>query len=113
MSPDASELALRLGHAAAKEAPYTEDGLAGVIKYGLMKEGCSLKAAEALAEEAARAVFATLTIPTLLACEAEAALFGWASPGHKHRERLELQIPPSSPPSPFQPIAVGENFALF
>ncbi len=36
MSLDAHELAMRLGHAAAKEAPYTEDGLAGVISYQLI-----------------------------------------------------------------------------
>ena len=113
MSSEASVLALRLGHAAAKEAPHTEEGLVGVIKYGLMKEGYSLKAAEALAEEAARAVFATLTIPTLRACEAEAALFGWADPGHKYRECPELQPPPSPLSSQLQATAIGETFALF
>ena len=113
MSSEASVLALRLGHAAAKEAPHTEEGLASVIKYGLMKEGYSLKAAEALAEEAARAVFATLTIPTLRACEAEAALFGWADPGHKYRECPELQPPPPPLPSQLQATAIGETFALF
>ena len=107
MSVDARELAMRLGHAAAKEAPYTEDGLAGVIKYQLMKEGYSAKAAEALAEEAAHTVFATLTIPTLPAYEAEAALFGWASRGPKNGASAEVQ-----PPAVAQ-TAVGENFALF
>lgn len=113
MSSEASVLALRLGHAAAKEAPHTEEGLVGVIKYGLMKEGYSLKAAEALAEEAARAVFATLTIPTLHACEAEAALFGWADQGHTHHECPEVQPSPSPLPSPLPPPAIGETFALF
>ena len=113
MSSEASVLALRLGHAAAKEAPHTEEGLVGVIKYGLMKEGYSLKAAEALAEEAARAVFSTLSIPTLRACEAEAALFGWADPGHKYRECPELQPPPSPLSSQLQATAIGETFALF
>jgi len=111
MSADAHELAVRLGHAAAEEAPYTEDGLAGVIQYRLMKQGHSLKVAEALAEEAARAVFATLKIPTLLAYEAEAALFGWADPDHKQRARLASPPPPLQ--SPLPPTAVGENFALF
>jgi hypothetical protein len=109
MSPDAHELAVRLGHAAAEEAPYTEDGLAGVIQYRLMKEGHSLKVAEALAEEAARAVFATLAVPTLLACEAEAALFGWAN----HKQRARLASPPPPLQSPLPPTAVGENLALF
>lgn len=113
MNAEASELALRLGRAASKEAPLTEDGLAGVIKYGLMKAGHPVKTAEALAEEAARAVFATLTIPTLLACEAEAALFGWAAQGHAHRGCPEVQPSPSSLPSPLPPTAVGESFALF
>lgn len=113
MSSEASVLALRLGHAAAKEAPHTEEGLVGVIKYGLMKEGYSLKAAEALAEEAARAVFSTLSIPTLRACEVEAALFGWADPGDKHRECPELQPPPPPLPSQLQATAIGETFALF
>lgn len=113
MSSEASVLALRLGHAAAKEAPHTEEGLVGVIKYGLMKEGYSLKAAEALAEEAARAVFSTLSIPTLRACEVEAALFGWADPGDKHRECPELQPPPSPLPFPLQATGIGETFALF
>lgn len=113
MSSEASVLALRLGHAAAKEAPHTEEGLVGVIKYGLMKEGYSLKAAEALAEEAARAVFSTLSIPPLRACEVEAALFGWADPGHKYRECPELQPPPPPLPSQLQATAIGETFALF
>lgn len=107
MSLDAHELAMRLGHAAAKEAPYTEDGLAGVISYQLMTEGYSAKAAEALAEEAAHTVFATLTIPTLPAYETEAALFGWASRGSKNGATVEAQPPTAAQTS------IGENFALF
>lgn len=112
MNPDAHELAVRLGHAAAEAAPYTEVGLADAISYQLMKEGYSAKAAEALAEDAARAVFATLKIPSLLAYEAEAALFGWAGREHKKEGCPEASLAPC-PISPLPPMAVGENFALF
>ena len=113
MSADALELAVRFAQAAATEAPYTEDGLAGVIKCCLLKEGYSIKTAEPLAEKAARAVFAGLTILALLACDAEAASFGWADPGDKHRECPELQPPPSPLPFPLQATGIGETFALF
>lgn len=113
MSAEALKLAVRLGQTAATEAPYTEDGLAGIIKCCLIKEGYSIKTAEPLAEEAAHAVFAGLTIPALLACDAQAASFGWADPGRTHRERQKTQSPSPCAPPPPPLTAVGENFVLF